>query len=329
MRFIDQSVNPEALLRDLDSPDPQVRCLAADALSRVGEEHRPRAGAALRALLHDEHSQIRYTAALSLGELGDDEALEALIEQVEGDGNPMARQAAVIALGLIGDARAAPYLIKALKSDNPDVRFQSVTSLMQVSPEQAKKPLRRALKDEDPEVRAGAVAAMGDLGDPHSVAIIAPMLDDLTSGVQFEAAMTLARLGDRRGTELLLRHLQLKQTMFLAAEHLYRCPDPRAIDPLNQILGRWLAPPLLKVWAAGALAKLEKPEGKAKLLTLIQSRHASVKGTCIQILGELGEPWAREALTELHNSSAGADWQEEIQDALEADAGGGPARPSR
>ena len=182
MRYFDQSVNPEALLRDLQDSDPQVRSLAADAISRVEEQHRPRACEVLRTLLQDEHSQIRYTAALSLGELGDEQAIEALIEQVEGDGNAMARQAAVIALGMIGDARAAPYLIKALNSDNPDVRFQAVTSLMQVNPEQAAKPLRRALKDEDPEVRAGAVAALGDLGDPLCVASIAPMLDDLTSG---------------------------------------------------------------------------------------------------------------------------------------------------
>ena len=110
--------------------------------------------------------------------------------------------------------------------------------------------------------------------------------------------------------------------MFLAAEHLYRCPDPRAIDPLSQTLGRWLAPPLLKVWAAGALAKLKKPAGKAKLLSLLQSKRQSVKGTCIQILGELKQPWAIEALQDLSRAPGGAEWQAEISDALEANEGG-------
>ncbi len=316
MRFIDQSATPEALIRDLEASDPQVRSLAADALSRVGDEHRSRACAALRPLLLDDYSEIRYTVALSLGELGDHQAIEALIDQVEGDGHPMPRQAAVIALGLIGDAQAAPFLIKALKSDNPDVRFQAVTSLVQVSPQQAVKPLRRALNDKDPEVRAGAAAAFGDLGDPRSAAVIIPLLDDLNPAVQFEAAITLARLGNRRGAAILTAHLNNKKTMFLAAEHIYRCPDRQAIGPLVQVMGRWLAPPLVKVWAAGALTKLDQPEGKAKLLDLLGSRHQSVKGICIQILGELDEPWAIKVLNELARSSAGEDWQEEISDAL-------------
>jgi HEAT repeat protein len=79
MRYADRTVDFEAALRDLGNPSPRVRASAADALGSAEiPEHASRAREALRAALHDERAEVRYAASLSLGELHDGEALDAL-----------------------------------------------------------------------------------------------------------------------------------------------------------------------------------------------------------------------------------------------------------
>jgi len=147
MRYVNKTMSPEAALRDLSHENPQARVRAADALGKVGAAVADRACPALRGLLSDDNPDVRYTAALSLGEFKDKQSVEALVDVVEGDGHPMPRQAAVIALGMIGDPRATRALTEALRSAPPDVRFQATTSLAEVNPKAAVGPLRRALKD--------------------------------------------------------------------------------------------------------------------------------------------------------------------------------------
>lgn len=316
MRYADRKIDTEAALRDLEHADPRVRIQAADALGQVSAAYVERAQVALRPLLRDERADIRYTVALSLGELKDQSSLPALIEQMEGDGNPLARQAAVIALGLIGDSQATTPLIKALRHGTPEVRFQATISLAQINPQVAPEHLRKALRDEDAEVRTSAITALADLGDPQASQTIFRLLNDPVPTVRLEAAMALARLGDRRGTEVLVENLSDKEQHIQAAEHLFRCPDPTAIPALHRILQRWLSPALLKVWAAGTLSKMGDEEGRRKLLALLTSRKEMIKGLCIQLLGTIEEPWAQQALIELGNSPRGSDWQEEIHEAL-------------
>lgn len=316
MRYADKTMNPEAALRDLADDNPEVRVRAADALGKVGGEVAARACPALRKLLQDDRPDVRYTAALALGELVDRESVKALIDVVEGDGHPMPRQAAVIALGMIGEPQATDALVEALESAPPDVRFQAATSLVQVNPKAAKGPLRRALKDEDPEVRGAAIAALGDLGDPKSANAVARLLDDPEKGIRMEAAVTLSRLGDGRGTGLLATALSDRKQCYLAAEHLYLRPDPEARAALEVALGRWLTPALLKVWAAGALHKLGHEGAREQLLELLVSRRSMVKGLAIEVLGELAEPWAHDALRQLAAGPGGDRWKEEVEEAL-------------
>jgi HEAT repeat protein len=235
---------------------------------------------------------------------------------MEEDGHPMARQAAVIALGLLGDRRATPRLIEALRHGPPDVRFQAAASLVQIDPESAARPLRRALGDEDPEVRASAVTALGVLGERANAGAIAFLLQDPSPAVELEAAVALARLGDPRGAPALVHHLDSKDHQILAAEHLYRCPSPDVTPALRRHLGRWLAPPLMKVWLSAALARLGEAQGRQRLIALLESRRQTVRGLTIQLLGEIGEGWAREALEAFAASPAGEGWGEEIAAAL-------------
>lgn len=325
MRYADRRLTPEAALRDLSHRDPRVRVQAADALGHLGENADPalaeKARAALRSALRDDDPEVRYATALSLGELRDAGAVPVLVEQIEADGHPLPRQAAVIALGLIGDRAAIPPLLRALQAAPPDVRFQAATSLAQLDPAAARAPLEQALHDPDAEVRAAAAAALGDIGDRQASAALAGLLEDLHPQAAFEAACALARLGDRRGTSVLLANLAREDLGLRAAEHLYRCPDPSAVPALRRRLDRWLTPRLHKAWLAAALARLGEPRGREVLVTLLWSRREMVRGLCIELLGEIGEPWAIDALQQMAASEAGQRWREELAAAL---SGHGP-----
>jgi HEAT repeat protein len=317
MRYIDQRIEPEAALRDLGSENPAVRAAAAAALGQIGRGLEERVCPALRARLADDRSEVRYAAALSLGELGDRTALDTLVAQLEGDGNPLAREAAAIALGLLGDPLAAEPLLHALVDGPPEVRFQAATSIVEVARARARAPLERALGDSDPEVRSAAAEALGDLGEGEAGTALARLLDDGAAGVRFEAALALARLGDPRGVPVLAGLLDDRELAPAAAEHLFLCPGREAIPALLGLLDRWLAPAVAKVWAAGALARLGREEGRRRLLHLLSSRSAMIRGLAVQVLGELGEQeWARRSLEELAASPRGAALSEEIAAAL-------------
>jgi HEAT repeat protein len=233
----------------------------------------------------------------------------------------MPRQAAISALGEIGDRSAAPTLVEALRSTAPEVRFQAAISLPRVAPEAAVEPLQAALSDDDAEVRAAAAAALGDLGHEGSRDRLAGISKtDPDEQVRLEAATALSRMGDRRGTEVLIRALMHRDFRLLAAEHLFRCPDPAARGALNAALVRWLSPPLLKVWAAGALVLLGDEPARAQLLRLLHHKNEPVRGLAIQVLGEIDQPWSRstlESLLEPAHEREFASWREEIREALD------------
>lgn len=320
MRYADRTVDFEAALRDLGHANPRVRANAADALGSAElEDHVPRAREALRRALRDDRAEVRYAAALSLGELRDASSVDALCEQMEGDGHPMARQAATIALGMVGERRAVPALARALRDGAPDVRFQAATSLAQLDPAAALEPLLAALGDEDGEVRGAAAEAIGQLGDPARAAALLPLLDDFHEVARHEAALALAKLGDPRAAPTLARTLADRDPdrVIAAAEHLFRCPSEAVATTMRRFLARFLTPTLVKVWLAGALARLEDPQAQARLRGFLGSRRAQVRGLAIEVLGQLGQDWARALLEELRASPAGAAWAEELAAALD------------
>jgi len=323
MRYLGPSISPEAALRDLGSDSLRVRVEAAEALGRVDPGEAQRACAALRPLLDDDSPDVRYATALSLGRLEDRGSVDRLMRMLAEDPESMPRQAAAVALGDIGAPQAAPALARALFDAPADVRFQAASALPLVDPAAAVEPLRRALQDADAEVRATAAAALGDLRDDGSRDTLARLVEDPDIRVRMEAAMALARQGDRRGTPELTAALDHRDFGPLAAEHLFRCPDKLAAPSLHRALERWLTAPTVKVWAAGALARLGERGGREQLLHQLNSSKELVRGLTIQVLGEMGQPWSRKALRSLLERPASADWERwrfEILQALEGRA---------
>ncbi|HJZ88680.1 MAG TPA: HEAT repeat domain-containing protein [Polyangia bacterium] len=286
--FPSREITLEAALDDLGSALWEVRARAAGALGSCAPADRERAAAALRRALRDDRGEVRYAAALSLAELTDALAVPALIDQLE-DGDPRAREAAALALGRIGDAaRAWQPLEVALREGPPEVRFQAAASLAELDAARAAPLLRPALSDSDPEVRANAAAGLGNAPpEPVTKDALALLLEDPHPEPRFEAAYALALHRDRRATEILASYLSDPERALDAAQALTWLADPRSEPALRRVLRRFLAPTLLKVRAAHALARLGEPEGRARLEKAARSRREDVRGLARECLDEL------------------------------------------
>jgi HEAT repeat protein len=283
----------DAALRDLEHSDPRVRAQATDALGRVDDGDRGTAVTALVRAVEDAHPSVRYAALLSLGELGAGEAVDAILARL-GDGEPLVREAAAIALGQLGEsggARAWSALERALASDEPEVRFQAVASLAELDAARAASLVVGLLDDGDAKVRAQAAAALGDAGDRRHADRIARLLDE-PGDVRHEAAMALARLGDRRAMPTLTAALTTADRALDAATALAALglgDDAAARAAVAHEVERFFGDALVKVRAAEALARAGDARGLEHLRKAARSRRDDVRGLAQSVLSELGD----------------------------------------
>lgn len=122
----------------------------------------------IEALSYEKDHNVRQSAAWSLGEVGDERAVEPLIEAL--NDRKRVREVAARALGEIGDARAVKPLIKVLQSGNWEVSGTSAKALGKIGDERAVQALVETLEGRDESVRWYAARALEtitgqDLGD--------------------------------------------------------------------------------------------------------------------------------------------------------------------
>ena len=311
------TMSVEAALRDLGAERLEVRLKAAENLGRVAEHEA--ATTALVSTLADPAVELRYTAALALGELKAVEALEPLLTLLD-DAEPLARQGAVVALGALGQADAGSALLARIDDPSADVRFQLPAALTQVATDDARAALLALLEDSDGEVRASAAAALGETCSPAAPSVLADALaahlDDVIAVVSLEAAIALSRLEDARGGDALLGHLDSRDRAPLAAERLFQRPPAAAREALARQAGRLFAEPAVRIYLAGALARLDDERGRDRLDKALFGRNTIACGLAIELCAKIGDAWAQERLRALADHPRGRNWSEELHDAL-------------
>ncbi|MFH1022663.1 MAG: HEAT repeat domain-containing protein [Planctomycetota bacterium] len=88
---------------------------------------------ALLEALGDSHPRARSAAAVALGRIRDERAVEPLVRVLRGDRAPVVRAAAARSLGEIGDITASPALVDGVGDRDEQVRSHCVRSLRQFS----------------------------------------------------------------------------------------------------------------------------------------------------------------------------------------------------
>jgi len=218
----------EALVRAVETAEPDVRRKAAFALGSIGDR---RAAAALIAILQDEYNS---TAARWLGRLGDPRAVEFLTAELHGDDPNLARSAAT-ALADIGPPVVAP-LVTALQGEKRWTRCWAAEALAKIRDRRTVQPLIAALGDADRQVRCYAAQALGRIEDARAVEPLLKVLKDEDSGVRLMAARALGKLEDVRAVEPLLALLwNEKENRYGLETALRRIGGPRAAQALEAL----------------------------------------------------------------------------------------------
>ncbi len=152
-----------ALLRHLD---PVMRKRAALELGRFPNKQ---AVEALNEALADQNVSVRIEAARSLRIIGDNQAVEPLLQVLHNDSDPVLEHESVTTLGKLGDPRAVEPLISIVKNQNSAARGNAANALAELGDKRAIEPLIEFLNEFD-EDSWEAASALGDLGDECAIA---------------------------------------------------------------------------------------------------------------------------------------------------------------
>ena len=160
---MDANKDIEALIKTLKhSKDSETRAKAAEALEKIGDN---RAVEPLIQALQDRDSYVRLRTVLALGALKEGKAVEPIIQVLKGDEEVNVRAGAAWVLGRIGDSSVTVPLINALRDESSQVRLYAAMALGLVGDYRAVTPLRKAMRDKNNNVREAAYEAVKWVAD--------------------------------------------------------------------------------------------------------------------------------------------------------------------
>jgi HEAT repeat protein len=154
------------------------------ALQRLGSARHPAVPGLVRAVLADSDPRIASAAIRALGDIGDDRAVDALVEALRRGNGSRSRVAAVLEELAPSPGDRLPSL---LYDKDPAVRFWGAT-LLHSYPDLAEAALIQLTWDSDPNVRAAAVETLGTRTGKDVGSALVARLDDSEWFVRVHAA---------------------------------------------------------------------------------------------------------------------------------------------
>jgi HEAT repeat protein len=197
----------------------------------------------IKALDYKKEASIRAGAALALGEIKDPTAVEPLMAALT-DSDIEVRKQTAWALHEIGDSRVEP-LITILKNapkrlifdsmkGEAGVYFGAIEALIQIGPPAVPSLIATLRKS---NIRRVSAEILGCIKDVRAVEPLITALGDEDRYVREEAAKALAKTGSPSVEPLIAEFKNSKREVRKSsAQTLAIIRDPRAIEPLNQLL---------------------------------------------------------------------------------------------
>jgi len=228
----------QGLIRALKNEDYLVRKDAAIALKKVGDE------TAVESLIEsmkyekwqDDYTvliAVRENSAEALGIIGDKRAIQPLIGTLIEDSDEEVRWKAAAALGKLNDESAVDALIAALNDKSWAVRRNATIALGDIGDEKGYEPLLSSINDKDWHVRKYAAIALGKIGDERAIDPLVKALNDEDSDVRWKSILALGKIGTP-AVKPLLNAFETDewQVRGRVAEVLGNIGDERAVEPL-------------------------------------------------------------------------------------------------
>ncbi|MDR2891801.1 MAG: HEAT repeat domain-containing protein [Deltaproteobacteria bacterium] len=199
----------------LRSEDPAVRNIAMDLLREVGKTD----VVALTELLKDDDPDIRIFGADILGASGSVLALDPLCHALLRDPETNVRYQAAVSLGELGFVEAAESLGKALH-DEEWVQFAVIESLTKIGDESSVAALLKAMDKSSDLVASSIVDALGKLGYIKAVPQLMKALPDASLPLANKIVCAIVNIMGPRSLSLLgaNEYTRLEKFLFKALE---------------------------------------------------------------------------------------------------------------
>ncbi|HET6977147.1 MAG TPA: sister chromatid cohesion protein PDS5 [Pyrinomonadaceae bacterium] len=210
--------------------------------------------------------------------------VELLIPQLRAEDLEV-RRSAVVALGRLGDSRATPMLVETLAEET--LAIDVANALGQIGDPQALDGLLNLFSDKDASVRQAAVNALNSLALSSMSERIIPLLDDPDPNVRESAVKIAGYFGYRESAARLLELCDdpNERVRCAAIEHLPFVEDDRIPDVLIRTLKEETAS--VRAAAARALGNMSGPEVVLRLIEGLSDDDVWVRYFSARALGRL------------------------------------------
>jgi|GEM_PF-1980776 len=243
-----------SVTKRLLADDPQVRSTALDQVLRSDEKTRKKAALRMKKILAKKNSPYRLYAVSALEDLGQSAAPAVPELMAALAGGDLVSYSAARALSKL-DA-AAPALLEALKSPDPELRREAARIL----PEQGARAapgLVKNLQGPDPALAEESVRILGEMGDgaKDAVPALARAAFSGRKDLKLQASIALVRIGPPAGKWL---------------DAALRAPDPKIRAGAAKVLSE-MSPP--------------SPEAAASLAAALDDPDAGIRASAAKALG--------------------------------------------
>lgn len=263
----------------------QEQQLVIDALRQHGKAAIDAIGAVF---WESEVWEERIALAMSLSEIGGDEAMDMLLQSLKSPKKNVRREAAW-ALGELGDTRAAAGLVALLDDSHEDVRSYTAEALGKIGAD-GLPLLVKTLHDGAPQAQAAAATVLGRLRDDRATVPLMEAYRSATDAqVRYQICMALAELRDPYSVGVLIECVQEEAldewARSSAARALGIIGDKQAVSPLLKVLfhpSQWI-----QGYAAQALGAIGDAAAIPHLMQLINQPNEHVKKVAQKSLREI------------------------------------------
>jgi HEAT repeat protein len=202
--------SPE-IQRALRDPVPKVRRQAALSL---GELKDPAAAEALIELVNHYPELVEEETIWALGATGGERAILPL-EHMLSSPRALIRRSAARALARIGSTKAVPALQKAaVAHGDPDLRRAALQALRMLDAREAEPEILMGLQDEFPGVQVAAAEAAGEFEIRAAAHVLRTQIPKASEGVRGEMLYALGAVGDLEDLALLVSQSHSIHTAF-------------------------------------------------------------------------------------------------------------------
>jgi HEAT repeat protein len=228
------SYTVDLLLAQLKAEDLEVRRSAVVALGRIGDSS---ATPALVGALTDE--SLAIDAANALGRMGDAGAVDGLLN-LTGDKDASVRQAAVSALNSLTLPPVSKRIIPLLHDPDPNVRESAVKIAGYFGYPEAADGLVELSRDSDERVRCAAIEHLPFVEDERVLEVLIHALKDETANVRAAAARALGNMDAPEVIALLIEGLSDEDVWvrYFSARALGRRRSQDGVEALKQVVGK-------------------------------------------------------------------------------------------